>query len=94
MFRRAIRLGLMTVNPVKGIPKLKEPGGRIIYLPPATAERPAYEEEALRDVIPPDLRPLFTVSVHTGLRWSEQIELQWRRHTDGRHRYRPFEEQV
>lgn len=25
----------------------------------------------------PDLRPLFTVSVHTGLRWSEQWALRW-----------------
>jgi hypothetical protein len=35
MFKRAKRLGLVTVNPVQGIPKAKEAGGRILYLPPA-----------------------------------------------------------
>jgi len=78
MFKRAIRLGLVTANPVKGIPKLKELGGRLIYLPPASPGRPAYEEDALRDALPPELRADFTVSVHTGLRWSEQAALEWR----------------
>jgi integrase len=78
LFKRAIRLGLVTVNPVKGIPKLKESGGRIVYLPPATKDRPAYEETALLEALPPEIRPLFTVSLHTGLRWSEQMGLKWR----------------
>jgi integrase len=77
MFKRAIRLGLVTINPVKGIPKLKESGGRIVYLPPATKDRPAYEETALLEALPPEIRLLFTVSLHTGLRWSEQNSLQW-----------------
>ncbi|MBI4638505.1 MAG: site-specific integrase [Candidatus Rokubacteria bacterium] len=71
MFKRAIRLGLVAVNAVRGIPKVKEPGGRIAYL---TAE----EEQAVRDALAPDFRPLFTVAVHTGLRWSEQARLRWR----------------
>ncbi len=78
MFKRAIRLGLLVTNPVKTIPKLRESGGRIAYLPPATGERPAYEETALLEALPAELRPLFTVSLHTGLRWSEQIGLNWR----------------
>jgi site-specific recombinase XerD len=78
MFKRAFQLGLVPVNPVHGIPKLKESGGRVVFLPPATKERPAHEEEALRDALPPELRHPFTVSVHTGLRWSEQDGLQWR----------------
>lgn len=78
LFKRAMRLGLLAVNPVKGIPKEKEPGGRILYLPPATVDRSAYEEAALREALPADLRPLFTVAVHTGLRWSEQDGLRWR----------------
>lgn len=78
MFKRAVRLGLVATNPVKGIPRFREPGGRIVYLPPATEERPAYEEETLYEALAPDLRPLFTMSVHTGLRWSEQSGLQWR----------------
>lgn len=77
MFKRAIRLGLLTANPVKGIPKLKEAGGRLVYLPPATEDRPAYEEDALSDTLPAGLRSAFAVSVHTGLRWSEQASLQW-----------------
>jgi site-specific recombinase XerD len=70
MFKRAIRLGLMSANPVTVIPKLKEPGGRIIYL----TER---DESAVREALPAELRSLFTVSVNTGLRWSEQVGLSW-----------------
>jgi integrase len=77
MFKRAARLGLVPGNPVTGIPKAKESAGRIVYLPPAAAGR-APEEDALRDALPPELRPLFVVSVHTGLRWSEQAALEWR----------------
>src|SRR5436309_4376673 len=32
LFKRAIRLGLVEANPVKGISKGKEPGGRVLYL--------------------------------------------------------------
>jgi integrase len=78
MFKRAVRLGLVSVNPVKGIPRLKEPAGRIVYLPAAASGRQAVEEAAIRDALPPQLRPLFAVSVHTGLRWSEQAALEWR----------------
>lgn len=78
MYRRAIRLGLVTTNPVAGIGKDREAGGRIVYLPPATADRPALEEDALREALPPNLLPLFIVSVQTGLRWSEQVGLRWR----------------
>ena len=41
MFKRAVRLGLVASNPVKGIPKVKEVGGRVLYLPPSAKERPA-----------------------------------------------------
>jgi integrase len=78
LYKRALRLGLVKTNPATGIRKAKEPGGRLVYLPPAGARRTAYEEEALRCALPPGLRPLFTVSVHTGLRWSEQETLEWR----------------
>jgi site-specific recombinase XerD len=70
MFKRAKRLGLVTSNPVTGIPKLKEAGGRIVYLSPA-------DEKAIHDALPAELRALFVVSVHTGLRWSEQVSLTW-----------------
>jgi len=86
MFNRALRHGLLTVNPVRGITKARESEGRTLYLTPD-------EEAAIRDQLRPDamgsgtaildarrgdLRPLFTVSVHTGLRWSEQRRLGWR----------------
>jgi site-specific recombinase XerD len=79
IFRRAVRHGLVAGNPVKGIPKLKEPGGRIVYLPPATPDRPAREEAALSEALQKDdLVPDFLFSLHSGLRWSEQSGLQWR----------------
>jgi site-specific recombinase XerD len=78
LFKRAKRLGLVPTNPVQGIPKLKEAGGRMVYLPPGTRARPAFEEEALAGALPKGLRPLFTVAVHTGLRWSEQAALRWK----------------
>jgi hypothetical protein len=34
MFRRAMRLGYVSRNPVKDVQKFKEPGGRIVYLTP------------------------------------------------------------
>jgi len=86
MFNRAIRHGFVSSNPVKGTTKFKEPEGRTVYL---TAE----EEGAIREQLAPgatiagrptldarrgDLRPLFVVSVNTGLRWSEQRRLEWR----------------
>lgn len=85
MFNRAIRHGLLTVNPAKGIAKFKEPEGRIQYLMPEeeAAVRAALAPEPLRtgrpklDTVRPDLGPLFAVSVHTGLRWSEQLALRW-----------------
>jgi site-specific recombinase XerD len=78
MFKRAVRLGLVTANPVKGIPKVKEAAGRVLYLPPATKDRPAYEEHALRDALPDALRHMLDLSMNTGLRWSEQAALRWR----------------
>jgi len=36
------------------------------------------EERAIHEALPVPLRPLFTVSIDTGLRWSEQVNLQWK----------------
>jgi site-specific recombinase XerD len=86
LYNRALRHGVVSVNPVRGVGKAKEPEGRTLYLMPD-------EEAAVRDQLGPeatrsgrrtldarrgDLRPLFTVSVNTGLRWSEQRRLEWR----------------
>src|SRR2546427_7810493 len=73
LFKRAMRLGLVASNPVRGIPKLREAGRRLVYLPPD-----GDEEAALRDALASELRQLFTVSLYTGLRWSEQMALRWR----------------
>src|SRR5262249_28105807 len=51
LFKRALRLSLVERNPVTGIPKHKEPGGRIVYL---TGE----EEAAIGDALPGSLRPM------------------------------------
>jgi integrase len=71
MLNRARRHGHLTGNPMQGIAKFKEPEGRIKFAMPE-------EEAAIREALRPELRPLFTVSVHTGLRWSEQLALEWR----------------
>jgi integrase len=70
MFRRASRLGLLSSNPVTPVEKFKEPGGRDVYL---TAE----EERAVTEALPEKYRPDFTISIHTGLRWTEQMGLRW-----------------
>jgi integrase len=49
----------------------------VVYLPPATNDRPAFEEKAIREALPPKYRPDFIISVHTGLRWSGQVNLRW-----------------
>jgi site-specific recombinase XerD len=66
-----VRDGLVPVNPVRPASKFKEAGERLTWLTPE-------EETVLREAFAPDLRPLFTVSIHTGLRWSEQVALRWK----------------
>jgi site-specific recombinase XerD len=73
MFRRAVMVRAVGTNPVKGIPKFKESGGRLAYLP-----ADALEERAVVGALPPNLRPHFLFSLHTGVRWSEQVNLRWR----------------
>jgi integrase len=85
LLNRAKRHGRLSANPVQGISKFREPEGRTLYLT-------AGDEATVREALAPqamatgrpslderrtDLRPLFTVSVHTGLRWSEERALQW-----------------
>jgi hypothetical protein len=74
MLNRAKRHGRIMNNPVQGVGKIRESEGRVLHL---TLE----EEAAVREALSPeamqtgrssldkgrrDLRPLFTVSVHTG----------------------------
>src|SRR5207245_7603524 len=51
LFKRAMRLGLGVSNPVRGIPKLREAGRRLVYLPPD-----GDEEAALRDALASELQ--------------------------------------
>jgi integrase len=71
IFRRAVRDGLVSTNPVKAVPKFKENNQRVAYLTDV-------EESAIREALPPEYRPHFLVSLYTGLRWSEQMGLRWR----------------
>jgi integrase len=71
VFKYAMRHGLVGANPVTGIPKLKEAGGRVVYLTDA-------DVVALYDALPAELRPAVTVALGTGVRWSELERLQWR----------------
>jgi len=70
MFKRACRLGLSAANPVRDIPKLREAGGRLAFLSPT-------EEGAVLNALRAERRPLVTLAVNTGLRWSEQSQLHW-----------------
>src|SRR5438445_13190038 len=71
MLSRARRHGLLAANTVKGVAKFKEPEGRIQFAMPE-------QEAVILDALRPDLRSLFAISINTGLRWSEQIDLEWR----------------
>jgi site-specific recombinase XerD len=66
-----MRDGLVLANPVRTVSKFKEAGERLVWLSPD-------EETVVREALPADLRPLFTVSIHTGLRWGEQVALRWK----------------
>ena len=70
MFKRAKRLGLVPLNPVTDIPKLKEAGARLAFVSPVG-------EAALLAALPSVRRPLVVLAINTGLRWSEQAALRW-----------------
>jgi integrase len=70
LFKRAIRDGHATQNPVRAVSKFKENNERVTYLTDA-------EESAVWTALAPKHRPLFVVSVHSGLRWSEEVGLRW-----------------
>jgi site-specific recombinase XerD len=70
IFKRALRDGHVPTNPVRAVSKLKEPAGRVAYLL-------ADEELAVNDALVPTFRPHFLVSINTGLRYREQLDLRW-----------------
>lgn len=74
----AVEEGRASSNPAKvskRFPKAKEPAGRVVYLLPA---HKSTEESTLWEALPVDLRPAFTVAMHTGLRRGELLALRWR----------------
>jgi site-specific recombinase XerD len=71
LFKKARREGHVASNPVRDVPRLTENNARLAFLT-------AVEEEAVLSALPAHYRPHFIVSVHTGLRWSEQMGLTWR----------------
>jgi len=71
LFKRAVRDGYVSVNPVRAVPAFKENNARIVYLG-------VDDEAAIMDALPVAYRPHFVVSINTGLRWSEQMNLRWR----------------
>ncbi len=74
----AVEDGRANSNPArvsKRFPKSKEPAGRVVYLLPA---HKSSDESTLRDALPVDLRPAFTIAIHTGLRRGELLALRWR----------------
>src|SRR5215510_5092108 len=70
IYKRAVRDGHVTMNPVRPVSKFKENNERVSFLTPD-------EEEAVYKALSGDLRPHFLVSIHTGLRWTEQMNLRW-----------------
>ena len=70
LFKRAIKLGLATTNPVKGVDKFRETGGRLVCL----THR---QETAIRDALSLEMRLYFVFALHTGFRWSKQMGLRW-----------------
>lgn len=71
MFNRAIEWGdFDNLNPVAKVKKLQEPSGRTRYL----------EKEDLRrliDCCEENFKPYVLIAFHTGLRYSEQLNLEW-----------------
>jgi site-specific recombinase XerD len=65
IFKRALRDGHVTGNPVRTVTKFKENNERTTFL---TAE----EETAVHGALGAEHRPHFVVSTNTGLRWGEQ----------------------
>ena len=72
VFKRAERLGFIPKrsNPVTDVPKFKENNQRLAYLGPD-------EEAAVLAALPAAYRPDLIISINTGLRWSEQMNLRW-----------------
>lgn len=72
MLNKAVAWGHLQANPLRGLKGLREPPGRLRYLTPE-------EKSRLLDAcgIPPYLRPLVELSLHTGMRRGELLQVRW-----------------
>jgi len=71
MFTLAIRWGIVSRNPMRGIKKLKEPPGRLRFL---TVD----EIGRLIRACSPHLKPIVITALNTGMRKSEILNLKWK----------------
>ena len=76
-FREGMRLGKVQSNPIRQMHQRREPAGRKRYLTPAEYTK-VYAAIAKEDS---QRAAAFSVSVHTGMRLSEQFRLRWK-HVD------------
>lgn len=71
MFNKAITWGYLDSNPMKGVPLLPEPPGRLRYLA-------AEEYDRLLRALPLDTAKLVRFALNTGMRKSEILGLRWK----------------
>jgi integrase len=72
MLNKAVAWGYLQTHPLRGLKGLREPPGRLRYLTPE-------EKARLLDACtsPPYLRPIVDLAMHTRMRRSEILSLQW-----------------
>jgi len=70
MFTLAIRWGIVSKNPMKGVKKFKEPPERLRFLTQDEINR-------LLTTCSPHLRPIIITALNTGMRKSEILKLRW-----------------
>ena len=69
-YSKAVEWGYVDKNPVKNVKLLKEPPGRVRYLKP-------WEIRALLRECSPRIKPVVLVTLNTGMRKSEVLNLTW-----------------
>ena len=91
MLKCAVDWGYLKDNPCKGVREMKEPPGRIRYLYPEEIEKllracgpesltqnPFNKKRQLSNLITTYLRPIAQTALHSGMRRSEILGLQWK----------------
>ncbi len=91
LFKCAGDWGFIRSNPCRGVKELKEPPGRIRYLYPPEIEKlllacepgsltqnPNNENRKMSELINTYLKPIVQVALHSGMRRSEILGLEWK----------------